>query len=57
MLRKGLIAGFFAAMLSVSAFAADVVVRVAPPGAVVETRGLAPGPGYVDGMHAFLGVG
>ena len=31
MLRKGLIAGFFAAMLSINVFAADVVVRVAPP--------------------------
>jgi WXXGXW repeat (2 copies) len=47
MLRKGLIAGFFAAMLSVNVFAADVVVRVAPPRAVVETRVPAPGPGYV----------
>ena len=47
MLRKGLIAGFFAAMLSINVFAADVVVRVAPPRAVVETRVPAPGPGYV----------
>ncbi len=47
MLRKGLLAGFFAAMLSVTAFAADVVVRVSPPHAVVETRPPTPGSGYV----------
>ncbi len=47
MLRKGLIAAVFGAMLSVSMFAADVVVRVAPPRAVVEHRPPMPGPGYV----------
>ena len=46
MLRKGLIAALFAATLSVPMFA-QVVVRVAPPRAVVETRASAPGPGYI----------
>lgn len=63
MLRKGLLAGLFAAMLSVNMFAADVFVRVAPPRAVVETRPVMPGPGYVwtpgyqrwDG-HAYVWV-
>jgi hypothetical protein len=47
MLRKGLLALFCAAALSASAFAADIVVRVRPPHAVVETRPVAPGVGYV----------
>ena len=47
MLRKGLLAVFVAATLSVSAFAADVVVRVAPPRAMVEHRPPSPGVGYV----------
>jgi WXXGXW repeat (2 copies) len=47
MLRKGLLAGLFAAVLSINVFAADIVVRVAPPRARVETRVPAPGPGYV----------
>jgi hypothetical protein len=47
MLRKGLLAAFFAATLSLTAFAADVVVRVAPPRAVIETRPVSPGAGYV----------
>lgn len=47
MLRKGLIAGLFAAMLSVNGFAADVFVRVAPPRMRVETRPPSPGAGYV----------
>jgi WXXGXW repeat (2 copies) len=47
MLRKGLIAALFAATMSVGLFADEVVVRVAPPRAVVETRVPAPGPGYI----------
>ena len=47
MLRKGLIGLVFASALTFSAVAADVVVKVAPPAAVVETRGAAPGPNYV----------
>ena len=37
----------FATALTFSAAAAEVVVRVAPPAAVVETRGASPGAGYV----------
>jgi hypothetical protein len=49
MLRQGLLAAFFAAMLSVNVFAADVVARVAPPRAVVQTpMVVTPGPGYVS---------
>ncbi|HEX3875656.1 MAG TPA: YXWGXW repeat-containing protein [Bryobacteraceae bacterium] len=57
MLRKGLITGFVAAMLSVSAFAADVVVRVRPPAPIIETRPVSPGAGYVwtPGYHRWDG--
>ncbi len=57
MLRKGLLAGVFAAFLSVSVFAADVVIRVAPPRPLVERRIPAPGPGYVwtQGYHRWDG--
>jgi WXXGXW repeat (2 copies) len=57
MLRKGLLAGFFAAILSVNVFAADVFVRIAPPRPVVETRVVSPGPGYVwtPGYHRWDG--
>ena len=47
MLRKGIIGLFFASALTFSAAAAVVVVRVAPPIEVVETRGVAPSPGHV----------
>lgn len=47
MIRKGLMAAFLAAALSVNVFAADVFVRVAPPRPLVERRVAAPGPGYV----------
>jgi len=47
MLRKGFIGLFIASALTLSAAAAEVVVRIAPPAAIVETRGVAPGPGYV----------
>jgi hypothetical protein len=57
MLRKGLIACLVAAALSVSAFAADIFVKIAPPRPVVETRVAAPGPGYVwtPGYHRWDG--
>jgi hypothetical protein len=47
MLRKGLIGLAFAGVLTLGTAMAEVVVRVAPPAAVVETRPAAPGPGYV----------
>jgi WXXGXW repeat (2 copies) len=58
MLRRGLMAIVFAGALAVSsAFAAEVVVRVAPPRPIVETRVAAPGPGYiwVGGYHSWNG--
>jgi hypothetical protein len=47
MLRKGLIALVFAGALTLGTSFAEVVVKVAPPAAVVETRPAAPGPNYV----------
>jgi len=47
MLRRGIVAVVFAGALAVSAMAADVVVRVAPPRAVVERPGRAPHRGWV----------
>ena len=47
MLRKSLIGLAFAGVLTLGSAMAEVVVRVAPPAAVVETRPAAPGPGYV----------
>ena len=46
-----------AGALTFSAAAGEVVVRIAPPRAVVETRGVAPGPGYVwtGGYHRWDG--
>jgi hypothetical protein len=57
MLRKGLLGLVFASALTFSAAAAEVVVRVAPPAAIVESRGVAPGPGYVwqGGYHRWDG--
>jgi hypothetical protein len=58
MLRKGLMGLVFASALVFNAGAAEVVVRVAPPVAIVETRGSAPGPGYVwiGGYHRWDGA-
>ena len=57
MLRKGLIACVLGAALSIGAFAAEIVVRVGPPARIVETRPVAPGPGYVwtPGYHRWDG--
>jgi hypothetical protein len=57
MLRKGLIGLIFAGVLTLSAAAAEVIVRIAPPAAIVETRGVAPGPGYfwIGGYHRWDG--
>lgn len=57
MLRKGLIGLIFAAALTFNAVADEVVVKTAPPRAIVEKRGTAPGPGYVwvSGYHRWDG--
>ncbi|MGO4886051.1 MAG: YXWGXW repeat-containing protein [Bryobacteraceae bacterium] len=57
MLRKGLLGIVFAGVLTLGPAFAEVVVKVAPPAAVVETRPAAPGPGYVwiDGYQNWNG--
>ena len=57
MVFKRLIALVFAGALTFSAAAGEVVVRIGPPRAVIETRGPAPGRGYVwiSGYHRWDG--
>ena len=57
MLRKGLLLAAMAGMLTAGAFAAEVVVRVAPPAAIVEHPVARPGPNYVwvAGYHRWDG--
>lgn len=56
MLRKGLLSLVFAGALAFNAMA-EVVVKVGPPAAVVETRPVSPGPNYVwvDGYQQWNG--
>ena len=58
MLRKGLLGLVFAGALAVTAMAAEVIVRIAPPRPVVERAIAAPGPGYVwvPGFHRWDGA-
>jgi hypothetical protein len=58
MLKKRFIGVVFASCLTFSAFGEEVIVRVAPPHPVVETRVVAPGPGYVwiSGYHRWDGA-
>jgi hypothetical protein len=57
-LCKQLTGLIFAGLLTLSAVAAEVVVRIAPPAPVVETRGVMPGPRYVwiGGYHRWNGT-
>jgi hypothetical protein len=57
MLRKRLIGVVFAGLLTVGAFGEEVIIRVAPPRAVVETRVVAPSHGHVwiAGYHRWDG--
>jgi hypothetical protein len=57
MLRKGLLGLIFAGLLTGGALAAEIVVKIAPPAPIVETRGVAPGAGYVwlGGYHRWDG--
>jgi hypothetical protein len=57
MLRTRLIGLFFAGALAFSAVAADVVVRVGPPHAIVERRGPRPSRDHVwiSGYHRWDG--
>ena len=57
-MRKLLVGSAFGLLLSVgSVWAAEVVIRVAPPAPVVERRIATPGPGYVwtGGYHRWDG--
>jgi YXWGXW repeat-containing protein len=53
MLKKIIMSSALGLVLSTGAFCAEVIVRVAPPAAVIETRPVAPGPRYVwiTGYH------
>lgn len=57
MFRKVLLSVIFGSALTLGAFAADVVVRVAPPAAVVERPGRAPSANHVwvAGYHRWDG--
>src|SRR5277367_3940366 len=57
MLRKGFIGLVFASALTFNAVAAEVIIKVGPPAAIVETRGVAPSPRYLwlAGYHRWDG--
>jgi YXWGXW repeat-containing protein len=58
MLKKFLVSSAFGLLLSVGTMcAAEVIVKVAPPAAVVETRPVSPGPNYIwiDGYQRWDG--
>jgi hypothetical protein len=57
MLKKIVLSSVAAGMLTFGLLAAEVYVKIAPPHAVVETRGHAPGEGYVwtNGYHRWDG--
>jgi len=57
-MNKKILGLIFAGLMAGSTFAAVVVVTIAPPAAIVETRGPAPGAGYVwvDGYHRWDGA-
>ena len=57
MLRKLVLTSVAGCMLAIGAMGADIIVKIAPPHAVVETRGSAPGRGYVytKGYHRWDG--
>lgn len=58
MFRKNLLNAMLFGLLTVGTVSAEVVVRIGPPHAVVERRGVAPGPGYVwiNGYHNWDGT-
>lgn len=57
MIRRTLKILFCTGVLAVGAFAADVIVRVAPPRPIVEARPVMPGRGFVwiPGFHRWDG--
>jgi hypothetical protein len=50
MVPKRLIGLVFVGALAFSAASAEVIVRITPPAAIVETQGAAPGPGWTPGV-------
>ena len=56
MLRKGLLIAAMAGVMTAGAFAAEVIVNVAPPRPVVEHAVPRPGPEYVwtSGYHRWV---
>ena len=56
-MRKTILSAIAGGLMAISAMGAEVIVQVAPPRAVVETRGRAPQPGYVyqRGYHRWDG--
>jgi hypothetical protein len=57
MLRKLVLTSIAGCMLTIGAMGEQIVVKVAPPHAVVETRVASPGAGYVytNGYHRWDG--
>ena len=57
MLKKLLIGSAFGLLLGVGTVCAEVVVRIGPPAAIVETRPVAPGPRHIwiAGYHRWDG--
>jgi len=57
-MKKKLLLGFTTAVMTVLPAMSQVVVRVGPPAAIVETRPAMPGPGYVwtPGYHRWDGA-
>ena len=56
-MRSILYSGICGLLLTIGAASAEVIVRVAPPVALVENRGIAPGPNHVwvGGYHRWDG--
>ena len=56
-MKRILISLCCASIMAIGAYAAEVIVRVAPPAPLVERRGVAPGPAYVwvPGYHRWDG--
>jgi hypothetical protein len=55
-MKRTLLLAFASLAMIVGSANAQVVVRIGPPRAIVETRGVAPGAGYVwtPGYHRYV---
>ena len=56
MLKKLLMSSTLGLLISAGTMSAEVIIKVAPPAAIVETRPVAPGPNYVwiPGYHNYV---